>query len=139
MRVVLDTNIVISAIVWGGLPLKLFEAAAAGTITLYTSPKLMEELRGVISRPHISKNLLKKGSLPSAAIFYYEKLVVLVSPLSTPIVVLGDPDDDHVVAAGVACTANLIVSGDSKHLLPLRSHDGIDIVTVRDALERLVA
>jgi uncharacterized protein len=131
MRVVADTNIVISALGWAGQPRQLLQAAADGLITLYTSPMLIEELRDVIHRPHIVSVLTKWQSTPQTALTYYQQLTVLVSPLSTPRVVLNDSDDDHVIAAAVAANANLIVSGDAKHLLPLKVHNGIQIVNVR--------
>ena len=59
--------------------------------------------------------------------------MVLVPP-----VVLADPDDDHVVAAAVAAEADLIISGD-RHLLALRSHRGISILTPADAFGLIVA
>ena len=46
MRLVLDTNIVVSALVWGGTPYKLLQAATEGDIELFTSPALLAELRG---------------------------------------------------------------------------------------------
>jgi predicted nucleic acid-binding protein len=54
-------------------------------------------------------------------------------------VVVGDVDDDQVIAAAVAARAVLIVSGDRKHLLPLGSHQGIDIVEADEAIRRIAA
>ena len=62
-----------------------------------------------------------------------------VSPIDTPRVVPTDPDDDHVIAAAVTGQAELIASGDKRDLLPMGSFRGIDIVTAREALERLKA
>ena len=56
-----------------------------------------------------------------------------------PRVVAGDADDDQVIAAAVAARADLIVSGDRKHLLPLGSHQGIDIVDAAEAVRRIAA
>jgi len=52
-------------------------------------------------------------------------------------VVAGDVDDDQVIAAAVAARANLIVSGTRKHLLPLGSHQGIEIIDAAEAIRRL--
>jgi len=62
-----------------------------------------------------------------------------VAPGSVPRVVTNDADDDHVIAAAVAARAELIVTGDRKHLLPIGSHQGIAIVTVREVVERFEA
>jgi predicted nucleic acid-binding protein len=50
-----------------------------------------------------------------------------------------DADDDHVIAAGVAARAELIVTGDRKHLLPIGTHQGIAIVTACEVVDRLLA
>jgi predicted nucleic acid-binding protein len=56
-----------------------------------------------------------------------------------PRIVAGDADDDHVIAAAVAARAELIVTGDRKHLLPIGSHQGIAIVSALEVVERLGA
>ena len=67
----------------------------------------------------------------------YTALVSLVAPVSVPRVVLYDADDDHVIAAAVVARAELIATGDRKHLLPIGTHQGIAIVTAREVLDRL--
>ena len=59
-----------------------------------------------------------------------------VSPLATPRVVPGDVDDDHVIAAAVAGSAEIVVSGD-RHLLSLGSHQSIGIVNAAEAVRRV--
>lgn len=56
-----------------------------------------------------------------------------------PRVVAGDADDDHVIAAAVAAKAELIVTGDRRHLLPIGSHQDIAIVTAREVADRIEA
>lgn len=138
MRLVLDTNIVVSALVWGGVPYKLIEAAVAGDIELVTSPALLVELRDVLGRAHLASRLAHQRSTVELAIALYAELAIGVSPLSTPRVVPGDADDDHGIAAAVAGGANLVVSGD-RHLLGIGTHQGISIVTAREAVEQLDA
>ena len=58
-------------------------------------------------------------------------------PTAVPRVVAGDPDDDRVIAAAVAARAELIVSGDLKHMLPIGSHQGIAIISAREAIRRI--
>ena len=136
MRVVLDSNVVVSALLWGGVPYKLIEAAASGEVELITSPALLTELRRVLAREHLASRLAAQRSTVEQAIAIYPELAITVSPLSTPRVVPGDVDDDHVIAAAVAGTAEIAVSGD-RHLLPLGSHQGINIVNAASAVRRV--
>jgi putative PIN family toxin of toxin-antitoxin system len=57
MRAVLDTNVVVSALIWGGTPFGLLEAATDGRVDLATSPALLTELAAVLERPHLNKRL----------------------------------------------------------------------------------
>lgn len=136
MKVVLDTNVVVSALVWGGVPYKLIEAAAAGDIELVTSPVLLAELRDVLGREHLASRLLAQRSTVEQATTLYAELAISVSPLETPRVVPGDVDDDHVIAAAAAGGAQVVVSGD-RHLLTLGKHQGIDIVNAAEAVRRV--
>jgi predicted nucleic acid-binding protein len=77
------------------------------------------------------------GTTASALVAQYSALVTLVSPIQVPRVIERDVDDDQVIAAAVAAQADLIVSGDRKHLLPLGSHAGIAIIDAAEALRRI--
>lgn len=136
MRLVLDTNVVVSALVWGGVPYILIEAAAAGDVELVASPALLAELRDVLGRENIASRLAAQRSTVEQAIGFYGELAIRVSPLATPRVVPGDVDDDHVIAAAVAGDADLVVSGD-RHLLSMGSHQGIGIVNAAEAVRRV--
>lgn len=139
MRVVLDTNVVVSALVWGGTPDRLIQAAIDGEIDLATSPALLSELRAVLARPHLAGRLAQNQSTVEQAIDLYERLALQVSPLATPRVVAADADDDHVLACALAADADLIVSGDKRHLLPLGSYQHIPIVSAAEAVIRIGA
>ena len=136
MRLVLDTNVVVSALIWGGVPYKLIEAAAAGDIELVTSSALLAELRDVLGREHLASRLAKQRYSVEQAIGFYGELAISVSPLDTPRVVPGDVDDDHVIAAAVAGDAEIVVSGD-RHLLSMGSYQGIGIVNAAEAVRRV--
>lgn len=139
MRVVLDTNIVVSALLWGGLPDRLLQAAIDGEIELVTSPVLLEELREVLARPHLVARLADQRSTVEQALALYARLAIQVSPLATPSVIAADPDDDHVLACALAARADLIVSGDKRHLLSLKSYQGMPIVTPAEAVRLIEA
>lgn len=139
MRVVLDTNVVVSAFIWQGLPYRLIEAAARGDIKLFCSIRLMAELNAVLSREHLAAKLTAKRSSVHEAIAAYAELVVHVTPAHVPRMVPQDADDDHVLACALAAQANLIVSGD-KHLHGLGgSYQGIRIVRPTEAVAMIEA
>ncbi len=136
MRLVLDTNIVVSALIWGGTPYKLLQAATDGGVELFSSPMLLAELNRVLAREHLSSRLAKQASSAEQAIGFYGELAISVSPLVTPRAVPRDADDDQVIAAALAAGADLVVSGDAD-LLSLGSFEGIAIVTASAALARI--
>ncbi len=138
MRLVLDTNVVLSALLWRGTPYRLFEAIRRQEkVRLFASLVLLEELAEVLIRPVPSRRLALLGYTAQEVLADYVEIVDLVTPGATPSVVAADADDDHVIAAAVAAAADLLVSGD-RHLLALGSHLGIRIVTPADA-SRLMA
>ena len=138
MRIVLDTNVVLSALLWRGTPHHLLATIGLrSSIQLYSSTALLEELADVLTRPSATKRLALIGRSAREVLADYVEAIELVEPASVPRVVAGDVDDDQVIAAAVAARADLIVSGDRKHLLPLGSHQGIDIVDAAEAVRRI--
>lgn len=138
MRIVLDTNVVLSALLWRGLPYRLLEAIRhRSDVQLCSSPALLGELADVLMRPATTKRLALIGDTAREVLADYIEVIELVEPDAVPRVVPGDPDDDQVIAAAVAARAALIVSGDRKHLLPLGNHRGISIVDVAEAGKRI--
>lgn len=133
MRLVLDTNVVLSALLWGGQPLRLLQAAVDGDIELFTSPVLAAELGEILVRPRFAPKLRKQGTSADAIVALYLEFARSLSPLAVPRVVPDDPDDDHVIACALAAHAEAIVSGDLD-LLRLSQYQGIRILTVAQAL-----
>lgn len=139
LRLVLDTNIVIAGLLWSGPPRQLLEAAVPGKVELISSAVLLDELAHALSYPRFAARIDAFGTSIAALVAQYTALVSLVAPASVPRVVTNDADDDHVIAAAVAARAELIVTGDRKHLLPIGGHQGIAIVTAREVVDRLDA
>lgn len=134
MRVVLDTSVWVSALLWLGLPHRLLELAETGALTLVMSPVLVEELRGVLARPKFASALATRSANVVELIQGVLAYVELYSAPALTGVVPADPDDDAVIACGLAAQAQWIVSGD-EHLLSLGSYEGIRIGTPRQFLE----
>ena len=117
MRAVLDTNVLLSGLLWHGAPHKLLEQVRAGGLTLISSPALLAEFSKVIGRKKF-KAILARSHTSSRRLL--EKIRLLAEivdppPLSAP--VSRDPDDDAVLALAVAAGVDFIVSGDADPLV----------------------
>ena len=136
MRLVLDTNTVVSALLWRGTPHDLVNTARARPIALFTSPILLAELEDVLTRKKMAKAVAASGISPDQLMQRYRRLVTVIHPAPIPPTVLTDPDDDHVLACALAAKADLIVSGD-RDLLTLKSFREIPIMTAAEAVRAL--
>ena len=136
MRVVADTNTVVSGLLWSGPPREVLDAARAAQIQLFTTLDLLVELEDVLKRPKFGKRRQAAGVSTKELILGYSSLALLVRPAQLQPVILADPDDDAVLACAVAALAQFIVSGDN-HLLELSAYQGIEIVTAPELLRRL--
>jgi uncharacterized protein len=128
VRLVLDTNIALSGLLWGGPPGRLIDAALDDHIRLVSSVPLISELQGVLGRQKFESQLLNRGLTIRELLDGYAALVEVVRPAAIPPTVTRDPDDDQVLATALSGKADLNVSGDSDLLHP-RSFRGIRIVT----------
>ena len=136
----LDTNTVVAGLLWNGPPRRLIEWAIEGAaVELFSSPVLLDEWAHTLGYSKFAGRIASFSTSIAALMAQYTALVSLVMPASVPRVVANDADDDHVIAAAVAARAELIVTGDRKHLLPIGSHQGIAIVTARNVVDRIEA
>lgn len=137
MRVVLDTNLLVSGAISAGPPRHLLDAALARRFVLCTSDVLLEELSRVLVRAKFSQRFLNARATPQSVVEDIRRVALIVAPADTPRVVARDPDDDHVLVAAVVANADLIASGDKRDLLALGHHGDIAIVTAVEALRRI--
>jgi putative PIN family toxin of toxin-antitoxin system len=137
MRLVLDTNTVISALLWRGVPHRLFAAARERTAGFFTSPVLLAELEEVLGRQKLASAVAASRLTPRQLASRYRGLATVIQPAPIAPTVLADPDDDYVLACALAARADVIVSGDS-HLLDLGSYQGMSIVTAATCLRIMV-
>lgn len=131
MRLVLDTNVVIAAVVAEGLCRDIVRRRIK-VHTLVTSPALLGELANTLR----DKFGVEPSDLPLLAAYRDRADVVQPSPLPNP--VCRDADDDRVLATAVAGQADVIVSGDAD-LLTLGTYEGIRVLSPRQFVELLDA
>lgn len=129
MTVVLDTNVIVAALVAKGLCHEVV-VRALGSSTVATSAALLDELE------HTLRAKFTVGPATTAFLDQLRLRVQLVAPAPLAAPVSRDADDDVVLATAVAANATVIVTGDLD-LLVLRRYSGIDILTPRDFLSRL--
>ena len=133
MRAVIDTNVLLSGLLWRGAPHALIEHVQAGTLAMVSSPVLLAELAEVISRAKFDEILARSNTSRERALAEMRQLAEVIVPPPLPQPVCRDPDDDHVLACALAAQADLIVSGDAD-LLDLREYRSIRIVAAAEAL-----
>ncbi len=136
VRVVADTNTVVSGLLWQSTPRQVLDAARTSTIQLFTSAILLAELEDVLSRPKFAQRLALAGTTAHELVLGYAALAAVVEPVAIEPIIAADPDDDAVVACAVAAQANIIVSGDS-HLLDLQQYHDIAILRAAELIARL--
>lgn len=128
MRVVLDTNVLISALFWRGAPHTILELAEEGYIEIAASEDIIKEFLGVLGRPKFFSYFEEADLTP---LVVAEKLIPLIrvfSPVKGISVIYQDPSDDKFLACAVAAQVFCIISGD-RHLLGLKNFRGIAILT----------
>lgn len=129
MRVVLDTNVLISAVLSRGSPPdSILRAWRTGSFELVISTPLLRELEKVLARPRIRRRLRWSTDERTIFVAALSEGAVVVTPEEELRVIQADVADNRVLEAAVRAEADYIVSGD-RHLLELRSHEGIRIVT----------
>ena len=122
--VVLDTNVILSALLFGGKPRQILEMALRGKIQIYLSEPLTEEISAVLHRP-------KFRCTPEAIQIILSELIGIaqwVEPSQQLSIIDDDPDDNRVLECANEAQAEFLVTGDS-HLLGIKKYGGIRIVT----------
>ncbi len=132
MRLVVDTNILVSALLAAAsLPAQLVVLWGAGRFELLTATEQLDELMRVTRYPKIRARLVP--ALAGRLINDLRGLAVMVEALPQ-VDVSPDPDDNYLLALAAAGTADFLVTGDKQDLLGLGAYQGTRIVTVRDFL-----
>ena len=129
LRVIVDTNVYISAIFWGGKPRHVIDLGRDGKIQIFTSEDIEQEI--------LDKLMTKFGLNSDDADMVMADFSTFTKPvrISRRIhVVKDDSDDDKFIECAVECGAEFIISGD-KHLLKMKKYKGIDIMNAATFLK----
>lgn len=133
MIATVDTNVLVSGTLFGGVPGTIISAAVDRRFTLALSPAILNEYEEVLSR---SKFGLAIDAV-EVLVRDMESRAFVVHPTKMHKVVADDPDDDAVIDCAVEANADIIVSGDG-HLTELKQIEGIPVVTPAKFIEMLV-
>jgi putative PIN family toxin of toxin-antitoxin system len=135
MKVVIDVNVWISGLLWGGLPGDVIRLVRGGQLISYVSLELELELITTLNRQKFQARLQQRQQTA-------EHLAAIASILSTPVKIaqisnseLRDPNDEKILATAKAAAAECLITGD-QDLLILHPFDEIDILAPAQFLER---
>ena len=131
MRIVVDTNVIASAVYFGGKPYDLLKLIMEEKVSAIASKEIVDEYEEIIARLQHKFPKLSK-SIPFQEIV--GKLTVI--KVSSDIRICRDSEDDKFISCAVDGRCIYIVSGDND-LLSLKDYDGIEIITVAQFFERL--
>jgi putative PIN family toxin of toxin-antitoxin system len=134
MRIVLDTNVVVSGFLFNGPPTDVL-LRVTGTLTeVFSSEPLLDELSATLRKRKLQYRLRETGYTADSLLLKYRLMVTVVSLVEfLEPVKIRDPKDEMVLSTAYAANAKIIVTGD-KDLLTLRSFSGIRILTPAEFL-----
>lgn len=128
IKVCLDSNIFISALLFDGKPEKILFMASSKEVKITVSPTIIEEVK---------KNLVKKFHRPEMEVRKLVKAITSISQVVVPKSKIKEVEyqpDNRILETALEGQVDYIVTGDSKHLLPLKEFKGIPIVTPNEFL-----
>jgi putative PIN family toxin of toxin-antitoxin system len=131
-QLVLDTNVIVSGLLFGGIAGRLLERLWTGRFRLAASPEILSEYRRVLAYPAFA---LKPREAQRLVDVYVLPFCDVVRALAGP-AVCRDPDDDKFLYCAMAAHAHAIVTGDRDILILGPAFRGIPILTIRQALQK---
>lgn len=123
-KVVIDTNVIVSGLNFRGKPREILDLLRAGGVQLCISPFIMEELRVVLG-----EDFGWNGERISEVIEKLKDRAIVVEPQIRVSIITGKDDDNRILECAVTADAQFIISGDKRHLLPLKQYQRIRIVS----------
>ena len=132
MKTVIDTDVLVSAIFFGGKPKQIMEMLIGGQIEVYATKEILSEYRETTD--FLQRKYSRASGNPALS-YIMERLRIIEA--KTRIAVCRDSDDDKFIGCAVDAGCSHLISGD-KDLLELENYDGIEIVTASEFLEKFM-
>ena len=133
MKVVIDTNVAISGLLWSGPPNQILKWCRDGLLKTFGCEKTTAEVQSVLRYEKFSKRLAALDTTSEEVFAYFMNLIHFVpTPKTIPHIIKADPFDNIFLALSLENQTHLIISGDD-HLLEQKKHQGIQIVTPKEA------
>jgi len=132
MKIVVDANVVVSGLIWNGVPGVIIDRVVDGLDVLFMSGPIVDEICEVFRKPKFRKH--EKRAISFIAQLRKIGRLVTVSPNYSVKDVCRDPDDDKYLECAIVAGADYIISGD-RDLLDLKEYGGVKIVNARDYLD----
>ncbi len=132
MRLVLDTNVLVSGFLWEGKPRRLLNFGTGKEIVFCTSAPILAELDEVLSRRKFAKRVANSHLSIDQFLESYLREAISVQPVPT-LRIVSDPDDDVLIGTALAAKADYIVTGDHA-VLAVAEYAGVRIVSATKAL-----
>jgi uncharacterized protein len=133
MKVVIDTNVWLSALLWGGQPNLIIKLIEKQKIQAISSENILTELTDILQKPKLQKRLNQLKFSADEVIIVAKRLMTLVVIKEVTIPELRDPKDQMVLATAIAGDAQMVISGD-KDLLVLHPYRNISILLPQEFL-----
>lgn len=133
MKVVVDTNVLVSGVFFGGMPSRILEAWRDKRIDVVVSPDILEQYRRV--GEHLETQFTDVSLAPFLALLVMN--AEIIEPPDLPEQVSRDSDDDKFIACALAGGCHVIISGD-KDVLSISGYRGVKVVAPREFLESVI-
>lgn len=135
MKIIVDTNVVLSGLLWGGPPNRILKWARDRIIRILVCDRTVGELKRVLQYGKFASRFSVLQASPQQTMAYFLNFAYFVpDPESVPTIIKADPSDNLFLALAAQNGATLIVSGD-RHLLDLESFKKIQIVTPSESVQ----
>lgn len=131
MRVVMDTNVLVSALLFGGKPSQIVDLVKDGRIKLFLSPFILEEFEGkLMTKFKYSAEGAREARTD------VEIIAGIIHPHAKIDAIKRKDSDNRILECALEAKAEVLITGNMQDIRPLGSFEGIDILTPAEFLDK---